>query len=177
MEKIEKKKIQQIFNRFKKLKVFVIGDAMLDCYWKGSIDRISPEAPVPVFSVSSKTEKLGGAANVALNCVALGAQVSLFTVLGHDKDGKTLLQLLQNQAIDTDGCLLSKSRVTTSKSRLMSKNQQVIRIDESIRIDDSIRIEDFIDIDDFINIEPVINIEYAINDEQDVGFEYFVNDE
>lgn len=124
------KQLKSIFAKFNQLKVFVIGDAMLDNYWFGNIERISPEAPVPVVSVSNKESRPGGAANVALNCKSLGAHVSLLSVIGNDQNGKTLIQQLQSAGIETEKMVLSKARVTTTKSRIICKNQHVIRLDE-----------------------------------------------
>ncbi|MBK7761854.1 MAG: carbohydrate kinase [Bacteroidetes bacterium] len=124
------KQIKSIFTKFNRLKVFVIGDAMLDNYWFGNIERISPEAPVPIVSVSKKESRPGGAANVALNCKSLGAKVSLLSVIGQDANGKKLIQQLQEAGIETDKILQSKTRVTTTKSRIICKNQHVIRLDE-----------------------------------------------
>lgn len=112
------------------LKVFVVGDAMIDNYWMGKIERISPEAPVPVIHIQEKTSRPGGAANVALNCISLGAQVSILTVIGNDEQGDKLLQLLAKEKINTQYCIQSNTRITTAKTRVMSKHQQSIRIDE-----------------------------------------------
>jgi rfaE bifunctional protein kinase chain/domain len=130
LKKYTSLQLKSIFTKINHLKVFVVGDAMLDNYWMGDIDRISPEAPVPVLTVNKKESRPGGAANVALNCKSLGAEVYLLTMLGNDDGGKTLINQLNNQAIRTDFCIKSKERVTTSKTRVLSKNQQIIRIDE-----------------------------------------------
>lgn len=121
-----------LFRQFATLKVFVVGDVMLDRYWVGSTDRISPEAPVPVVHLQRKEDRAGGAANVALNCAALGAQVSVLTVLGQDETGKILLRSLQEAGISTEFCLQSRSRVTTTKTRIVARHQQVVRLDEEI---------------------------------------------
>ncbi len=144
---VEEKKLKTIFSKLNKLNVFVIGDAMLDNYWVGSIDRISPEAPVPVVSVKQKEARPGGAANVALNCKALGANVSLCSVIGNDVQGRELIKLLIEEGIQTDKIVQSKSRITTSKTRVISKSQHVIRLDEEC--DDELSLKDehhFIDI-------------------------------
>lgn len=124
------KNINALFSNIKKLKVFVVGDAMIDQYWSGQIDRISPEAPVPVFSITNKQIRPGGAANVAINCRTMGAQVHLFTVLGKDDAAKKLIAILEQEGIQSEGCMVSKSRATTLKTRIIAKNQQVIRLDE-----------------------------------------------
>ena len=124
------KNLNSLFTSIKKLKVFVVGDAMIDQYWTGHIDRISPEAPVPVFSITDKQVRPGGAANVAINCRTMGARVHLLTVLGKDEAAKKLITHLNQEGINTDGCMQSKFRTTTLKTRIIAKNQQVIRLDE-----------------------------------------------
>ena len=84
----------KLFTDISKLKVAVIGDVMLDTYWWGNVERISPEAPVPVVAVSKKEKRIGGAGNVALNVQALGASVALLTILGDDEDGAQLMTTL-----------------------------------------------------------------------------------
>src|SRR5664279_5082056 len=93
--------IKDIFNRITKLKVAVIGDIMLDTYWWGHVERISPEAPVPVVSLDKRELRIGGAGNVALNLVSLGAKTSIFSVIGEDEAGKALDGLMTAQGIDT----------------------------------------------------------------------------
>ena len=87
--------MKNIIEKFKNLKVLVVGDVMIDAYLFGKVDRISPEAPVPVVAVSKKENRLGGAANVALNLVSLGAKPILCSVIGDDKEGTELIQLLK----------------------------------------------------------------------------------
>jgi rfaE bifunctional protein kinase chain/domain len=118
------------FTKLRKLKVFVIGDSMIDAYWIGKIDRISPEAPVPVVLVERKESRPGGAANVALNCKALGADVYLFSIIGKDDSGKLLKELVAKDKIHVDGMMASSNRTTTTKTRVMAKNQHMIRLDE-----------------------------------------------
>jgi len=119
----------QLFSKFSTLKVAIVGDVMLDTYWWGRVDRISPEAPVPVVALQRKELRVGGAANVALNTVSLGAQTSLISVIGNDKDGTDLLQLLKDNKIDTSYIIASEKRITTNKTRVMSRNQQMMRLD------------------------------------------------
>src|SRR6185437_6692405 len=121
--------IEQLFSGFKKMKVAVIGDVMLDTYWWGDVERISPEAPVPVVAVSKKEKRIGGAGNVALNVQSLDASVALITILGDDEDGAHLKQLLQDNNIDTRFLLGSRKRITTNKIRIISRNQQMMRLD------------------------------------------------
>jgi rfaE bifunctional protein kinase chain/domain len=109
-------------------RVLVVGDAMLDRYWFGEVERISPEAPVPVVHVRSTEERLGGAANVARNVVALGAQALLLTVVGEDEAGRSLARLLAGSGIrshlHTDPAL-----ATTVKVRVIGRRQQIVRVD------------------------------------------------
>ena len=122
----------QLFIDFSKLKVVIIGDVMLDTYWWGQVDRISPEAPVPVVSLQRKEHRVGGAANVALNTVALGAQTTIVSVIGTDSDGVLLKSLFEEQHIDTQYLLSTDTRITTNKTRVMSRNQQMMRLDAEI---------------------------------------------
>src|SRR4029078_11685910 len=103
--------LNELFADISKLKVAVIGDVMLDTYWWGNVERISPEAPVPVVAVSKREKTIGGAGNVALNVQALGASVALLTILGDDEDGIQLMQLMQEKYIDTRFILESKKRI------------------------------------------------------------------
>ena len=119
----------KLFRDISKMKVAVIGDAMLDTYWWGSVERISPEAPVPVVAVDKREKRIGGAGNVALNVQSLNASVALLTILGDDDDGIQLKQLLQDNNIDTRFILESKKRITTNKIRIISRNQQMMRLD------------------------------------------------
>lgn len=119
----------QLFDTFGNTRVAVIGDVMLDTYWWGKVDRISPEAPVPVVAVSKKEQRIGGAANVALNLRSLGARVSMLSVTGKDEDGKLLKTLLDDQGIDTRYLVASSERITTNKIRIISRNQHMMRLD------------------------------------------------
>ncbi len=124
--------IDQLFSGFSKMKVAVVGDVMLDTYWWGNVERISPEAPVPVVAVSKREKRIGGAGNVALNVQALGASVALLSILGDDEDGIQLKNLLQEKNIDTRFILESKKRITTNKIRIISRNQHMMRLDAEI---------------------------------------------
>ncbi|ULQ54653.1 bifunctional heptose 7-phosphate kinase/heptose 1-phosphate adenyltransferase [Flavihumibacter fluvii] len=119
----------QLFNSFNDIKVGVIGDVMLDTYWWGHVERISPEAPVPVVALDKRELRIGGAGNVALNLVALGAKVNIFSVMGEDPDGRQLDQLLTDSGIDTSYIIFSAERKTTNKVRVISRNQQMMRLD------------------------------------------------
>ncbi|MGB8193363.1 MAG: PfkB family carbohydrate kinase [Chitinophagaceae bacterium] len=122
----------KLFKQFSEIKAGVIGDVMLDTYLWGSVERISPEAPVPVVALKKKEHRMGGAANVALNVKALGARVSIFSLVGDDEDGIALENLFKQQHIATDYLLKSNKRITTSKSRIISRNQQMLRLDAEI---------------------------------------------
>jgi len=117
------------FSQFKNQHILVIGDAMVDHYIYGSSDRVSPEAPVPIVLVNKEEHKLGGAANVAANIAKLGATVSLCSIAGNDKDGAILKKKVSQLGIDNKDIVLLKGRKTTVKTRVLSKNQQLIRID------------------------------------------------
>jgi len=119
----------QLFEGFATTKIGVVGDIMLDTYWWGSFDRISPEAPVPIVSLQRKETRVGGAANVALNLRALGAPTTLFAVVGMDAEAKELNALLKAEGINTQYIHSSASRATTNKVRIMGRNQQMMRLD------------------------------------------------
>lgn len=132
----------RLFELFSKIKIGVIGDVMLDTYWWGHVDRISPEAPVPVVALDKKEHRIGGAGNVALNLVSLGAHTSLLTVTGKDDDGKLLLDLFRQNNIGTSHVLQSDTRITTNKTRIISRNQQMMRLDSEITRDLSAKEEE-----------------------------------
>jgi rfaE bifunctional protein kinase chain/domain len=122
----------KLFADFSTIKVGVIGDVMLDVYWWGHVERISPEAPVPVVALDKKEHRIGGAGNVALNLAALGAGVSVLTVMGADDNGTSLTELFNAHHINTSWLLLQPSRITTTKTRIISRNQQMLRLDAEI---------------------------------------------
>jgi len=107
----------------------IIGDVMMDNYIWGKVERVSPEAPVPVVKVSIKESRLGGAANVALNVQSLGGNSIICAIIGDDKDGEEFLSLLQNQKLSGHGILKIKGRPTTVKTRIIAHNQQIVRVD------------------------------------------------
>ena len=135
--------IQEVLEAFKNLRVMVIGDVMIDAYIYGSVKRISPEAPVPVVSVTKRDKRLGGAANVALNVQALGAKPILCSVIGKDTDGHEFKELLNIQNLSSDGILESDQRITTVKNRVMSSSQHLLRIDSEIETNLSGQDEEF----------------------------------
>jgi len=122
--------IKEMFASFNKLNVLIVGDVMIDAYMWGNVNRISPEAPVPVVAVSKRENRLGGAANVALNIQAMGANPVLCSLVGDDEGGKLFSSLLKKQKLSPEGILKSKSRITTIKTRVLGGNHQMIRVDE-----------------------------------------------
>jgi bifunctional ADP-heptose synthase (sugar kinase/adenylyltransferase) len=119
----------KLFEDFKNIKACVVGDVMLDTYWWGHVERISPEAPVPVVNIERREYRIGGAGNVALNLSSLDARVSVFSVTGNDDDGKILENLLQQKGIHTGYLLKNEDRITTNKTRIFGRNQQMMRLD------------------------------------------------
>jgi rfaE bifunctional protein kinase chain/domain len=119
----------QLFAGFGQIKAGVIGDVMLDTYLWGHVERISPEAPVPVVTLDRREQRIGGAGNVGLNLAGLGARVFSFSVIGKDSDGEALELLLAENGIETSGHLKSASRITTNKARIIGRNQQMMRLD------------------------------------------------
>jgi rfaE bifunctional protein kinase chain/domain len=122
--------INKIFDGFNELNVLIIGDVMLDSYIWGAVERISPEAPVPIVNVKKKDFRLGGAANVALNISSLGAKPVLVALIGDDDDGKKLIQRLDEGGISKEGIVVSTHRPTTVKTRIIASHQHVVRVDE-----------------------------------------------
>ena len=120
---------QDLFDQFSTKRVLVIGDVMVDAYLMGKVNRMSPEAPVPVVDLFEKDERIGGAGNVALNLAALGASPIICSVIGADSEGERLIQLFKDSNISTDGMYASSNRRTTVKTRVLSNNQQLLRID------------------------------------------------
>ena len=124
--------LEDIFEAFNQLKVLIIGDVMVDSYLWGKVDRISPEAPVPIVHVQQREKRLGGASNVAVNVQAMGATPLLCSVIGTDADGQDLLNLLQKNNLSAEGIIQSKSRTTTTKHRIISGSQHLLRIDSEV---------------------------------------------
>lgn len=127
---IKKDRLREIFKSFNNLNVLIIGDVMIDSYLWGKVNRISPEAPVPIVAVSKKERRLGGAANVALNIQAMGANPILCSVIGVDPEGQAFMDLLKAQKLSQKGILKSRDRITTVKTRVMGNNAQLLRVDE-----------------------------------------------
>ncbi len=119
----------ELFDAFNDLRVLIIGDVMLDAYVWGRVDRISPEAPVPVVTVNRREVRLGGAGNVLLNVQALGAEAIICSVIGTDEPGDKLIGELNNRSLNCDGLIRSPARITTIKERIIAGSQQVVRVD------------------------------------------------
>ncbi len=132
---ITKEKITRLFNTFNTCKVMVIGDVMVDSYLIGKVERISPEAPVPVVALKQRNNMLGGAANVALNIKSLGAEAILCSVVGNDKQAEILLDLMEKEGLKTEGIIQSNERITTTKFRIISNRMQMLRVDEEMDTD------------------------------------------
>lgn len=124
--------LENLFVDFKNLNVLILGDVMIDSYIYGKVDRISPEAPVPIVLINKRENMLGGAANVALNIQALGAHPYLCSVIGEDTKGTEFMSLLETDGIETSGIIRSKHRITTTKFRVIGNNSQLLRLDEEI---------------------------------------------
>ena len=129
---VKKDRIRDMFRQFNDLNVLVIGDVMIDSYVWGKVNRISPEAPVPIVSVARKERRLGGAANVALNLQALGANPILCSVIGVDAEGQAFLDLLRQQKLSQKGILKIRDRITTVKTRIIGNNTQLVRVDDEM---------------------------------------------
>ena len=127
---MEKSALEKMFSNFSSYKVLIIGDVMLDSYMWGKVKRISREAPVPIVSIAKRENRLGGAANVALNIRAMGATAILASIIGDDEKGKILLNLLDKRNLSKEGILTSPSRPTTVKHRVISQGQHLLRVDE-----------------------------------------------
>lgn len=122
-------KMQALCNAFKGLKVMVLGDIMLDSYQWGKVQRISPEAPVPVIEINREEYRLGGAANVALNIASLGARVFCVGLTGKDSTARIIHQLFKEKELCTEGLVADPARKSTIKTRIGAVNQQIVRID------------------------------------------------
>lgn len=124
--------LEEIFEKFESLNVLIIGDVMIDAYLWGNVNRISPEAPVPILNVQKKEQRLGGAANVALNIQSLGAKPILCSVIGADSEGENFLRLMEINGLDRRGLVQSQHRITTVKHRILAASQHLLRIDSEI---------------------------------------------
>lgn len=121
-----------LFEDFTSKRVMIIGDVMIDTYLWGKVSRVSPEAPVPIVSGILEENRLGGAANVALNIKSMGAVPILCSVIGGDERGSAFLKLLDEQNLSDVGLIVDDYRVTTQKTRIISSNQHLLRVDEEM---------------------------------------------
>jgi len=121
--------------RFNSLKALIVGDVMIDAYTKGVVERMSPEAPVPIVNLKERFDRLGGAANVALNLKALGAEPIVCSIIGDDDSGKKLIQLMKDHGLEVSGLVSSNRRRTTVKHRILDGFRQLLRIDEEDTFD------------------------------------------
>jgi D-glycero-beta-D-manno-heptose-7-phosphate kinase len=134
LSSVDKSELLGIVGMLQKKKIVVIGDVMLDVYIKGSVARISPEAPIPVVEINEKDTKMpGGAANVAANITALGGKASIIGTTGRDLAGRELVSQLKKYGVDTSGMLALGDRPTTEKIRVIAHTQQVVRIDREVK--------------------------------------------
>lgn len=124
------KEIKKVFERFSAMNIMIIGDVMVDSYLWGKVERISPEAPIPIVSVVKRESRLGGAANVALNIQSLGANPLLCSITGNDAKKDIFLGLMQDKGMITDGILVREDRKTTVKTRIIGSGQHLLRVDE-----------------------------------------------
>ena len=122
--------VEKLFSKFDNANVLVIGDVMIDCYITGKVTRISPEAPVPIVNAQSRTYRLGGAANVALNLKALGANPILCSVIGSDNKAKVFYELMEDCNLDSLGLVPMYGRKTTVKYRIIGNNAHIVRVDD-----------------------------------------------
>jgi rfaE bifunctional protein kinase chain/domain len=127
---VKYKDIEALFEAFGKKKILIIGDVMIDAYLWGTVDRISPEAPVPVVSCSKREHRLGGAANVALNVQSLGAEPVLCSVIGDDEKGDLMKKLLMEAGMSDRGMMIEPGRDTSVKTRIIGSHQQLLRVDQ-----------------------------------------------
>ncbi|MDR2011338.1 MAG: PfkB family carbohydrate kinase [Bacteroidales bacterium] len=161
-------KISGYLNSFKKKKVLIVGDVMIDSYMWGKATRISPEAPVPVVTVTNKDYRLGGAANVALNITALNATPYLCSVIGVDNYSLIFNELMKNNNLSTEGIISHESRNTTVKTRIICSDQHMLRVDEEIESDLSNEVSAQL----YTRIEEIVkkyNIDVIIFEDYDKG--------
>lgn len=142
MINISQKRLRELKDNFKGLKIAVIGDMMLDCYFRGDVKRISPEAPVPVVEVENEFFRFGGAANVALNLLKLGGIPLPVGVIGSDNDGKIFKSLLTEADMIAEGIFVDSTRPTTTKTRVIADSQHVVRIDKESKQNINEKLED-----------------------------------
>jgi D-glycero-beta-D-manno-heptose-7-phosphate kinase len=124
------KDVNHIFEQFSQMRAIIIGDAMVDAYLWGKVERVSPEAPIPIVSITDRESRLGGAANVSLNLQSLGATPILFSVVGDDDKGRKFRKMIGKNNLSDHGIFVDSNRITTVKSRIIGKGQHIARVDE-----------------------------------------------
>ncbi len=144
---------KKVVEQFKEKKILVIGDVMIDSYLRGNVNRISPEAPVPIVSLQKDEDRLGGAANVAINLIAMGASAIICSVIGKDKSGEKLNELLLENSISSEGLVYSSNRQTTVKTRIIGNNQHLLRVDSEQTNDIDSKEEDEL----ILKVESILN--------------------
>ncbi len=127
-----KSKLQHLLKEFKRKKILIVGDVMVDEYLWGKVERISPEAPVPVVNCTEKEYRMGGAANVAINVKSLGAEPILCSVIGNDEIGAIFKKLLSKRGMTDESIIVSNKRKSTVKTRVIGNHQQLLRVDHEI---------------------------------------------
>ena len=126
---------KKLFEEFDNLSIMIIGDVMVDSYLWGKVERISPEAPIPIVALRKRENRMGGAANVAMNIKSMGAKPVLCSVIGKDDKGANFLDLLKKEKIATYGITQSSRRITTTKFRIFGNSTQMLRVDEEVEKD------------------------------------------
>ena len=126
---------KKLFEDFSHLNIMIIGDVMVDSYLWGKVERISPEAPIPIVALRKRENRMGGAANVAMNIHSLGSKPVLCSVIGTDEKGDNFLNLLKKERIEANGIVRSQRRITTTKFRIFGNNAQMLRVDEEVEHD------------------------------------------
>lgn len=136
MARLDPRRLARLVERFRDVRLLVVGDLFLDEYWLGEVDRVSPEAPVPVVHVAEETTALGGAGNVVRNVVALGGQCAFCAVIGNDAAGRRAIDLLKHLGVDPAGLVPLQDRPTARKTRVVARSRQVVRFAQQVvRID------------------------------------------
>lgn len=158
----------ECFDKIAGERILIVGDVMIDSYMWGTVTRISPEAPVPVVSVTKREKRLGGAANVALNIEAMGAVPIICSVLGNDDSSKDFQQIMYQNNMDRRGIVTSDNRMTTMKSRVIGNNMHIVRVDEESTHPLSTMEEDLL-LDRIVRIVKTMPIDAIIFQDYDKG--------
>lgn len=126
---LHKSEFLNLIQTFEELNILVIGDLMLDKYIQGAVDRISPEAPVPVVKVEKEDFRIGGAGNVASNLASMNCNVTIASIVGNDSSGKLIQSTFESKGVDAQ-LIFTENRPTTVKTRILAKHQQIVRVDD-----------------------------------------------